>query len=98
MWGTLSRELRCPPVDDCPAASRDSGILTRGSESTSFYSTILVPSENLLKEQYLPRLHSNSFIMSLQYENPMEGFKYPYVGSYLGHRPPYSTLHQVTNI
>ena len=46
MWGTLSGELQCPPVDDCPAASHDSGILTRGSESTSFYSAILVPSKN----------------------------------------------------
>lgn len=29
-------------------------------------------------------------MMNLQYENPKEGFKYPYVGSYLGHMPPCS--------
>ena len=44
MWGTLSGELQCPPVDDYPAASCDSGVLTRGSESRSFYSAILIPS------------------------------------------------------
>ena len=43
MWGIFFGEFQCPPVDDCPAASCDSGVLTRGSESTSFYSTILVP-------------------------------------------------------
>ena len=43
MWGVFFGELQCLPVDDCPAASCDSGVLTRGSESTSFYSTILVP-------------------------------------------------------
>ena len=36
-------EFQCLPVDDCPAASCDSGVLARGSESTCFYSTILVP-------------------------------------------------------
>ena len=36
-------ELQCLPVDDCPAASCDYGVLPRGSESTSFYSAILVP-------------------------------------------------------
>ena len=35
-------EFQCLPVDDCPAASCDSGGLTRGSESTSFYSAVLV--------------------------------------------------------
>ena len=36
-------EFQCLPVDDCPAASYDSDVLARGSESTSFYSAILVP-------------------------------------------------------
>ena len=36
-------EFQCLPVNDCPAASCDSGILARGIESTSFYSAILVP-------------------------------------------------------
>ena len=35
--------FQCLPFDDCPAASCDSGVLARGSESTSFYSAILVP-------------------------------------------------------
>ena len=43
MWGIFFGEFQCLPVDDCPAASCDSGVLARGSESTSFYSTILVP-------------------------------------------------------
>ena len=38
----LLGEVQCLPVDDCPAASCDSGALTGGSESTSFYSAILV--------------------------------------------------------
>ena len=42
MWGIFFGEFQCLPVDDCPAASCDSGVLTRGSESTSFYSSILV--------------------------------------------------------
>ena len=43
MWGIVFGEFQCLPVDDCPAASCDSGVLTRGSESTSFYSAILFP-------------------------------------------------------
>ena len=43
MWGIFFGEFQCLPVDDCSAASCDSGVLTRGSESTSFYSAILVP-------------------------------------------------------
>ena len=42
MWGIFFGEFQCLPVDDCPAASCDSGVLARGSESTSFYSAILV--------------------------------------------------------
>ena len=42
MWGIFFGEFQCPPVNDCPAASCDSGVLARGSESTSFYSAILV--------------------------------------------------------
>ena len=43
MWGIFFGEFQCPPVNDCPAASCVSGVLARGSESTSFYSAILVP-------------------------------------------------------
>ena len=35
--------FQCLPIDDCLATSCDSGVLARGSESTSFYSAILVP-------------------------------------------------------
>ena len=42
MWGIFFSEFQCLPVDDCPAATYDSGVLTRGSESVSFYSAILV--------------------------------------------------------
>ena len=42
MWSIIFGEFQCLPVDDCPGASCDSGVLTRGSESTSFYSAILV--------------------------------------------------------
>ena len=42
MWGIFFGEFQCLLVNDCPAASCDSGVLTRGSESTSFYSAILV--------------------------------------------------------
>ena len=48
-WGVLLGEVQCLPVDDCPAASCDSGALARGSESTSFYSTILVSFLVLIK-------------------------------------------------
>ena len=40
MWGIFG-EFQCLPVDDCSAVSCDSGVLTRGSEPTSFYSSIL---------------------------------------------------------
>ena len=42
MCGIFFGEFQCLPVDDCPAASCDSGVLTEGNESTSFYSAILV--------------------------------------------------------
>ena len=32
MWGILFDEFQRLPVDDCPAASCDSGVLARGSE------------------------------------------------------------------
>ena len=38
--------FQCLPVNDSPAASCDSGVFARGSESTSFYSAILVPFPN----------------------------------------------------
>ena len=34
-------EFQCLPVSDCSAVSCDSGVLARGSKSTSFYSAIL---------------------------------------------------------
>ena len=54
-WGFLLGEVQRLPVNDCPAASCDSGALTRGSESTSFYSTILVnpPAYDILKTDFL---------------------------------------------
>ena len=39
--GYLFGEFQCLPVDDCSAVSCDSGVLVRGSESTSFFSAIL---------------------------------------------------------
>ena len=45
MLGIFFGEFQCLPVDDCPAASCDSGVLTRGSESTSFYFAILVQAQ-----------------------------------------------------
>ena len=47
MWGICFGEFQCLPVDDCSAVSCDSGVLARGSESTSFYSAILVQGLNL---------------------------------------------------
>ena len=47
MWGIFFGEFQCLLVDDCPAASCDSGVLARGSESTSFYSATLVLSRYL---------------------------------------------------
>ena len=41
MWGIFIGEFQCLPVDDCSAVSYDSGVLERGNESISFYSTIL---------------------------------------------------------
>ena len=41
MWGIFFGEFLCLPVDDCSAVSCDSGVIERGSESTSFYSAIL---------------------------------------------------------
>ena len=41
MWGIFFGEFQCLLVDDCSAVSCDSGVLAGGSESTSFYSTIL---------------------------------------------------------
>ena len=43
MWGIFFGEFQCLAVNDCPAASCDCGVLARGSESSSFYSAILVP-------------------------------------------------------
>ena len=41
MWGIFSGEFQCLPVNDCSAVNCDSSVLERGSESMSFYSTIL---------------------------------------------------------
>ena len=53
MWGVFYGEFQCLPVDDCPAASCDSGVLARGGESTSFYSAILVPLSLLIILQWI---------------------------------------------
>ena len=44
MWGIFFGEFQCIPVDDCSAVSCDSSALSRGSECTSFYSTVLYQS------------------------------------------------------
>ena len=41
MWGIFFGEFQCLPVNDCSAVSCNSGTLTRRSEQTSFYSSIL---------------------------------------------------------
>ena len=41
MWGIFFGEFQCLPVKDCSALSCDSAVLARGSESMSFYSSIL---------------------------------------------------------
>ena len=53
MWGIFFGEFQCLPVNDCPAASCDYSVLARGSESTSFYSAILVPSLPCCFDYYL---------------------------------------------
>ena len=45
MGGIFFGEFQCLPVDDCSAVSCDSGVLARGSESTSFYSATLNQSQ-----------------------------------------------------
>ena len=58
MWGIFFGEFQCLPVDDCPAASCDSGALARGNESTSFYSAIFVPPNQYFcwKKPYMVQL------------------------------------------
>ena len=48
MWGIFFGEFQCLPVDDCSAVSCDAGVLERGSESMSFYSAILNPSNHIV--------------------------------------------------
>ena len=48
MWGIIFGEFQCLPVNDCSAVSCDSGVLTRGSERTSFYSAMLNQSQCFL--------------------------------------------------
>ena len=61
MWGIFFGKFLCLPVNDCSAVSCDSSALTRGSESTSFYSTILNQSLSI-RILYIPQLdQSNSF-------------------------------------
>ena len=52
MWAIFFGEFQCLPVDDCSAVSCDAGVLARGSQSTSFYSTILNQSSNCLYTWY----------------------------------------------
>ena len=58
MWGIFFGEFQCLPVNDCPGASYDSGVLTRESESTSFYSAILVPPPRI---HIFHRIFENNF-------------------------------------
>ena len=62
MWGILLGEVQGLPVNDCPAASCDSGALARGSESTSFYSTILVNPLIILKLKFLMSYHRKNSV------------------------------------
>ena len=57
MWGIFFGEFQCLPVNDCPAASCYSGVLARGSESTSFYSAILFPRGRNTSELILQGQH-----------------------------------------
>ena len=63
-WGIFFGEFQCLHVDDCPTASCDSGVLARGSESTSFYSAILVP--NLIAYMFItPQNECSALLNSL---------------------------------
>ena len=64
MCGIFSGKFQCLPVNDCSAVSRDSGALARGSESMSFYSTILNQSHYTVNFRYF-FYHSGSFSASL---------------------------------
>ena len=55
MWGIFFGEFQCLPFDDWPAASCDSGVLARGSESMSFYSAILVQKQCFLYTWYFSK-------------------------------------------
>ena len=46
--GYLFVAFQCLPLNDCSIISCDSDVLARGSESTSFYSTVLNQSPFLL--------------------------------------------------
>ena len=59
--GYFFGEFQCLPVDDCSAVSCDSSPLARGSELTSFYSTIL--------NQLLP-VSLQFYFSCLIYKNP----------------------------
>ena len=63
IWGIFFGEFLCLPVDDCPAVSCDSGVLTRGSEHTSFYSAILVLAEML--RGFIDRMYIKHFFLFL---------------------------------
>ena len=49
-------EFQCLPVDDCPAASCDSGVLTRGSLKIGFY-VQFVKYLIVLLSQFLSDIH-----------------------------------------
>ena len=73
MWGIFFGEFQCLPVDDCPAGSCDSGVLARGSESTSFYSAILVPPDSCFLIFYFICTYKFVFIFILGM-NPLENY------------------------
>ena len=62
MWDIFFGEFQCLPVDDCSAVSCDSGALTRGSEHTSFYSTIL--NQSLYCATLIPKLNGLKLTIS----------------------------------
>ena len=57
-------EFQCLPVNDCPAAICDSGVLARGSESMSFYSTILVQALLYFIFMFLPLKNVYCYIIT----------------------------------
>ena len=68
MWGIFFGEFQCLPVSDYSAVICDSSVLKRGSESMSFYSSILNKSpQAFLLILYLPHLGECWHIVGTQW-------------------------------